>query len=134
MNIEIDLMCNRCGSNVSEFLVFFEKFHAEIGKRSFIDPEIICPGCKDEIYPKGALFDNRPIIYHFTFFASTGKQADSKKQAVIGWLTSKKGKEHNALNNPFWRKKLWRIRAIAQGKLEKQTIEMERANEASIIS
>lgn len=134
MNVERDLICNRCGNNISEYLVFFEKYHKEIGKVSFVDPEIICPGCKYEYYPKGALFESRPRVYRFSYFASVDKETDKKKQTTIGWLTSNKGKERNALNNKFWRKKFWRIRAIAQGKLEKQTIEMERANEARNIS
>jgi len=103
--IREDLRCFDCAKKEAEYLFFWKKYLKEIGKEAYYSPKILCNDCMRKFTGPEMLFEDCPVFISFDKIGTM----DVK---YLGWLLSKKGKEMNCLNNKYWRKKLWRIRAI----------------------
>lgn len=77
------------------------------------DPEFICSNCHSIYYTEASLFDVYPQIIKLKDLA----QWPNEK---VGYLLSKKGKEHNTLSEPLWRRKVWRAIYVTRGDIKKE--------------
>lgn len=100
-----DLRCENCGERESTYLLYYEKYEREIGKYSLINPSFVCSECSELFLDVNILHENRPKLISFEVIANVW---DSR---LIG-LTSKKKYEFSAFRNPYFRKKLHRVRFI----------------------
>lgn len=102
--IRIDLICENCSQNEATTLLYFEKYHKESGRISLINPSFICDKCVPLFLNLDNLFENRPRLVSFEEIG----QWDGR---LLG-LASKTRWEFSAFRNPFFRKKLHRIRFV----------------------
>lgn len=100
-----DLWCDNCHSQESTTLLYYEKYHQQSGKTSLINPSFICDNCKPLFLDCNQFFENRPRLVSFDIMAN---QWDGR---LMG-LTSKKRWEFSCFRNPYFKKKLFRIRFI----------------------
>ena len=100
-----DLRCDNCSIREATHLVFFERYHKEIGRFSLINPLFVCDTCIELYKGNNQLYKDKPVILPFEKIG----QADNR---IFGIL-SKKKYEFNALAlNPPLRKKIWRIKYV----------------------
>ena len=103
--INKDLWCDNCSERESTALLYFEKYHQETGRISLINPSFICDTCRPLFLGCNQMFENIPRLVPFEVLA----QWDNRNHGIL----SKKGYEFNAFAvNPYFRKKIWRIKYI----------------------
>lgn len=105
-------MCTQCGEEEGCFLLLFEKFIPEISKIAWRDPQVICSSCMIRWKAAPTLFEDRPKIWSFAQLGGLSKEK-------FGWLLSKKGKESNHLATSHWHDKLWQIRQLTHGRVQR---------------
>ena len=104
--IRQDLICEHCNNAESTYLIFYRKYYPESGRYALINPKTVCSHCIELFRDSKLLFNEQPVIVPFDILATW----DNRLQG----LTSKKNFEFTIFNNPYWRKKLHRIRYIWQ--------------------
>ena len=103
--IRNDLRCNNCESQEATALLYYEKYHVESGRTSLINPSFICDACRPLFLNCNQMFQDIPRLVPFEVLA----QWDNRNHGIL----SKKGYEFNAFAvNPYFRKKIWRIKYI----------------------
>ena len=98
------MRCENCTLHEATTLLYYEKYHRESGRISLINPSFICDKCVPLFRGLNELFENRPVLVPFEKIA----QWDAR---LMG-LTSKTEWEFSVFRNPYYRKKLYRIRYI----------------------
>ncbi len=104
--IRRDLLCENCQHRESTTLLYFEKHHIESGRTSLINPSLICDTCKGLYLNIDETFENIPRLLSFKVIATWDGR-------LMG-LTNKKTWEFSCFRNPYFRKKLHRIRYASQ--------------------
>ena len=102
-----DIKCYHCGEQEADYLIFYEKIGR--GYKLFQHPSLICHECREYFKTSNRLLEARPIILSFV---RLGKMA----MPQVLWLASDKGKAQNDMACPAWRKKLFRIKKIGEGR------------------
>lgn len=115
--IRNDLRCENCSQKESTTLLYYEKYHLELGRTSLINPALICDTCKPLFLNCNILLENRPRLVSFDIIAN---QWDSRNYGLL----SKKGYEFNALSSPYFKKKIWRIRFVWKNR-EKDAVDID---------
>jgi len=100
-----DLICENCQQVESTTLLFWEKYHTDTGKTSLINPCLICDKCKQLFENEKDLYVNRPRLVPFDVIAN---QWDARMQG----LTSKSRWHFSCFRNPYFKKKIWRIKFV----------------------
>ena len=114
-----DLWCETCCQVEATTLLYWERYHADTGKTSLINPSIVCDHCKGLFMGNIALYSDKPRLVPFDVIAN---QWDNR---MMG-LTNKKTWEFSIFRNPYFRKKIWRIKFAFQP--EKDAKEAKRTN------
>jgi hypothetical protein len=109
-----DLKCTNCQANEATRLLYFRKYYQDTAKFAFFHPQLLCKPCADSVLKSDRLFQRQPVFVTFL------QMAKKPMQHVMA-LCSPKGKEHNDMAYPIWRKKLLRIRKIYEGRLNSYT-------------
>lgn len=107
--MRLDLLCQSCGEAEATYLRYYLRYYPEIQKPSFVDPSIICSVCQRAISQNNHYDTRQAVFYSFQDIADMPDQAR-------GYLSSPKGKDFNALNSKFWKKKIFRIAYSEGGK------------------
>ena len=105
--IRSDLRCENCQHRESTTLLYWEKYHIESGRISLIKPSFICTECSELFKGNNALYQDLPRLVPFDVIAN---QWDNR---IMG-LTNKKTWEFSCFRNPYFRKRIWRIRFAFQ--------------------
>ena len=103
--IRNDLRCENCSKQESTTLLYWERYHIETGRISITNPSFVCDTCKKLFTNINEFFENRPILASFDDIAN-------KWDVRLMGLTSKKRYEFSAFRNPYFKKKLHRIRFV----------------------
>jgi len=101
-----DLWCENCAQVEATTLLYWERYHQDTGKISLINPSVVCDHCKKLFIGTNGRFQDMPRLVPFDVIAN---QWDNR---MMG-LTSKKY-DFSIFRNPYFKKKLWRIRFASQ--------------------
>ena len=102
--IRKDLLCENCQHWESTILLYWERYHQDSGRTSLINPSIICTECS-ELFNGNAADTDIPRFVRFDVIA--------KWDGRMRGLSSKKY-EFSVFRNPYFKKKLWRIKFASQ--------------------
>ena len=105
-DIRSDLFCENCNQKESTTLLFWERYHIETGRTSLINPSFICTECSELFKGNNALYQDLPRLVSFKVIATWDGR-------LMG-LTNKKTWEFSCFRNPYFKKKLWRIKFASQ--------------------
>lgn len=97
-----DLFCENCGAREATHLLYWERYYPESKETSLVNPSLLCDKCK-ELYEKKGTFKERSRLVPFDVIAN---KWDSR---MMG-LTSKSRWKYSVFRDPYFKKKIWRIR------------------------
>lgn len=100
-----DLICENCQTIESTTLLYYEKYHVESGKTSLINPSLVCDKCKELFINNNGRFEHKPRLVPFDIIAN-------EWDARLMGLTSKTRYEFSVFRNPYFKKKIWRIKFV----------------------
>ena len=108
--IRKDIICFLCFKSEGLGLLYYQKIYYQSRKKGFTRPTLVCDKCKAEFLKQNRMIEEgRPIFWNWLQIA----KADMR---LWMWLASDKGKEQNDMSDPLWRKKLLRLKKIAEGR------------------
>lgn len=113
-----DIICYHCHENEANFLIFYEKQYN--GLKSFQQPTLICLSCRGYFKTASRLFESKPVILSFI-------KISKMPARLVSWFASDKGKVQNDMACAAWRKKLFRIKKIGEGRAKAWTNQMPMA-------